>query len=105
MGKQRCLSTADCKEVLRQLLAALSALRAGSLVHRDIKLENVMVAGLGREADVQVKLIDFDTLQTFDSTSTAKDVRGTCQYIAPDVYAGRCSPASDIFAVGVLAYR
>merc|ERR1711879_139489 len=35
----------------------------------------------------------------------AVDVLGTDQYIAPEAYDGRYSPASDMFAVGVIAYK
>lgn len=34
-----------------------------------------------------------------------RHVLGTDQYIAPEAYEGKYSPASDIFAVGVIAYK
>jgi len=52
-----------------------------------------------------VKLIDFDTIeQWLPMFSKALVVLGSDQYIAPEAYEGNYSPASDIFAVGVLAY-
>merc|ERR1719247_2602027 len=54
----------------------------------------------------QVKVIDFDTLdQWTPAAGVAKDVVGTDQYIAQEAYAGKYSPLSDVFAVGVIAYR
>jgi len=54
----------------------------------------------------RVQLIDFDTLQEWTPTSPqAVDVIGTDHYIAPEAYEGRYSPASDMFAVGVCAYK
>jgi len=53
-----------------------------------------------------VKLIDFDTIEEWSSKSPkALIVLGTKRYIAPEAYDGRYSPASDIFAVGVLTYK
>merc|ERR1719454_316917 len=53
-----------------------------------------------------VKVIDFDTLDKWTPLSpAAKDVVGTDQYIAQEAYAGKYSPLSDMFAVGVIAYK
>jgi len=56
---------------------------------------------------VQIKIIDFDTVEQVDEAGPkpAKYVLGTDQYIAPEAYAGLYTPASDIFAVGVLGFR
>jgi len=51
-----------------------------------------------------VKLIDFDTIEEWSPTK-ASEVLGTDQYIAPEAYEGSYSPASDMFAIGVLAYK
>merc|ERR1719359_2313057 len=53
-----------------------------------------------------VKVIDFDTLdQWTPHAGVSKDVVGTDQYIAQEAYAGKYSPLSDVFAVGVIAYK
>jgi len=54
-----------------------------------------------------VSLIDFDTLATgcsVESVGKSQNVMGTNQYIAPEAYEGSYSPASDIFAAGVVGY-
>jgi len=62
-----------------------------------------VVTGLAASS---VKLIDFDTVEEWCPKSPkAVDVLGTDQYIAPEAYDGRYSPASDMFAVGVIGYR
>merc|ERR1712232_1435316 len=49
---------------------------------------------------------DFDTLDEWTpKTPSSKDVVGTDQYISQEAYAGKYSPLSDIFAVGVIAYK
>jgi len=53
-----------------------------------------------------VKVIDFDTLAEWTPKSAGcKDVVGTDQYISQEAYAGKYSPLSDVFAVGVIAYK
>lgn len=102
------------REILRQLLAAMAHLHAHNAVHKDLKLENVMVGVLspkgkdpgGYSTPTSVKIIDFDTLDHWTPASgVAKDVVGTDQYIAQEAYAGKYSPLSDVFAVGVIGYK
>lgn len=99
------LSVERAKDILRQLLASLVHLHAHNAVHKDLKLENVMV-DTSPKSPASVKVIDFDTLEEWTPSSpTSKDVVGTDQYIAQEAYAGKYSPLSDIFAAGVIAYR
>eukprot|EP00930_Biecheleria_cincta_P050567 TRINITY_DN3575_c0_g1_i2.p1 TRINITY_DN3575_c0_g1~~TRINITY_DN3575_c0_g1_i2.p1 ORF type:complete len:523 (+),score=113.62 TRINITY_DN3575_c0_g1_i2:24-1571(+) len=116
------LPVAEVKEVLRQLLQALQELHSRNCIHKDLKLENIMFdrtpppnakadwsmmdAG-EKHSPVQVKLIDFDTVENIvpQTPKKAQDVLGTDQYIAQEAYDGNYSPASDIFAAGVIGYR
>jgi serine/threonine protein kinase len=102
------------REILRQLLAAMAHLHAHNAVHKDLKLENIMIDATPKYRDgyssgpspTSVKVIDFDTLDQWTPASgVAKDVVGTDQYIAQEAYAGKYSPLSDVFAVGVIAYK
>mmetsp|Transcript_71182 Transcript_71182/g.153488 ORF Transcript_71182/g.153488 Transcript_71182/m.153488 type:complete len:475 (+) Transcript_71182:51-1475(+) len=109
---------AEVKEIMRQLLSALDVMHQRGAIHRDLKLENVMFMKINDEllpcsrddeepaSPVVVKLIDFDTAENWEPDSPkAKTVLGTDQYISSEAYAGKYSPASDIFAVGVIAYK
>lgn len=111
------LPVEEVREILRQLLTALLALHSRGWIHKDLKLENVIldtVAADGEEAGVGsfgapvVTIIDFDTLGPseghFSPGATGDAVLGTDQYIAPESYGGRYSTASDIFGLGVIAY-
>ena len=104
--------------MLRELLAAVAELHYHGFIHKDLKLENVMLnrpgpkcpahirRNLATSPGAGVKLIDFDTVEEWNSTNQkSRHVLGTDQYIAPEAYEGKYSPASDIFAVGVIAYK
>jgi len=112
------------REIIQQLLRAMAHLHAEGAVHKDLKLENVMVdcADLSPKSrrkpsinsdlsdlgltPTSVKVIDFDTVDQWAPNSpVGREVVGTDQYIAQEAYAGKYSPLSDVFAVGVIAYR
>jgi len=71
----------------------------------DLQRKSSPASSDGAGADWTVKLIDFDTLCPHKPRHKAKYVVGTDQYIAPEAYAGYFSSASDIFSVGVIAYK
>lgn len=92
-------------EVGRQLGLALGYAHAAGLVHRDIKPSNLLV-----ERDGQVRVVDFGlarrTQSPGESVTQAGAVLGTPAWMAPEQLEGEAtSPATDVFAVGVLLYR
>jgi serine/threonine protein kinase len=109
------------RQITFQLLEATAHLHGQGLVHKDLKLENVVVDEVASPklfspksarkepmspTSPSVKLIDFDTVMEWTPSSPkTKDVLGTDQYIAPEAYDGMYSPLSDVFALGVIAYK
>ena len=82
-----------------ELCAAVSAVHAAGLLHRDIKASNVMMADDGR-----VVLMDFGTGRIL-ADAPAVAPAGTPIYLAPEVFAGGDpSPASDIYSIGVVLF-
>jgi len=82
------------------LCAALAAMHAAQLVHRDVKTKNVMRAKGGRTV-----LLDFSAVEDRASDRPGT-LTGTLHYMAPELLRGeRSGPVSDIYALGVLLYR
>ncbi len=87
-------------DIISQTCRGLQAIHDTGLVHRDIKPSNIFVLDFN-----SVKLIDFGIAHLVNG-ETATGLKGTVSYMSPEQISGReCSPASDIFALGVVCYE
>ena len=97
------LDASRTMDVIAQAAAGLQAAHAAGLIHRDIKPANLLLAPGGI-----VKVTDFGIAHTADSepvTATGELV-GTPGYLAPERLSGeRATPASDLYALGMVAYE
>ncbi len=88
---------------LGQAAAALDAAHAHGIVHRDVKPGNLLLDDDGR-----VKVADFGVASAADlgSFTEAGTVVGTAGYLAPEQARGeRATPASDLYALAVVAFE
>ncbi len=93
--------------LLRQVGQALDVAHKHGVYHRDLKPANIMLRDVGGGEEVPV-IIDFGvaTVQDSQSTSGLKTrVAGTYPYMAPEQILGHPESASDIYALGVIAYE
>lgn len=108
MIKYEGMSFDQVAMIIRQAAHALSAAHDQGVLHCDLKPENIMLQDLGEE-EYQVKIVDFGIAKIKNSQVTAGSsdtrVAGTAFYMAPEQIEGRPSPASDIFALSVIAYE
>lgn len=99
---------ARAASILRQVGHAIGSAHGRGIIHRDLKPENIMLQSL-EGGEEYVRLIDFGIATVHDSQAaagaTSTRVAGTVYYMAPEQLEGKPSPASDIFAIAVLAYE
>jgi len=88
---------------LGQAAAALDAAHANGIVHRDVKPANLLL-----DSDERVKVADFGVASAADlgSFTEVGTVVGTAGYLAPEQARGeRAGPASDLYALAVVAFE
>lgn len=90
------------RRILCEIGSALEYAHQRRIVHRDLKPSNVMLA-----ADGTVKVMDFGIAHQSASgaTQTKTAVSGTPPYMSPEQGMGSVSKASDLYALGVMAYE
>ena len=99
-----------------QARSALEYIHAQGVVHRDVKLSNILINadgdavlgdfGIARFTDVELRReLDVETtLEAVDADS--RKVMGSVMYLAPELRRGeKATPASDAYALGVTFYR
>ena len=89
-------------QICAEIASALAAAHAQGVVHCDVKPGNVMLTAVG------AKVFDFgiaSMVASADDGSLVDEVVGTPAYLAPELLtAGPVTPATDVYALGVLLY-
>ena len=87
--------------ILLQICKALEFLHSLGYVHRDIKLENVLMGDGGRAL-----LADFGFCAKFGETHDRKTFCGTNDYLAPEIRSwGRQNEKVDVWCLGILTFE
>jgi tRNA A-37 threonylcarbamoyl transferase component Bud32 len=104
------LEPAGVVQIGIELLEALAAAHDKGFIHRDIKPDNIFLAGDGRDG-VVVKLLDFGIASVRDTGNDVKltqvgSVLGTPLYMSPEQAKGaEIDLRSDLWSVGAMLYR
>jgi predicted Ser/Thr protein kinase len=99
---QKRLSWREVLEIALQICPALKHVHDHGIIHRDIKLSNILV-----RADGIVKLTDFGIAKVFATTDLTQTggIVGTAEYLSPEQAMGKpVTKRSDIYSLGVVLY-
>lgn len=102
--ENKFFSESEAAVIIRQILSALNYAHKNGIVHRDVKLENVLFLDENTNS-LTVKLIDFGLSAYFEKgIKTMKEKLGTDSYMSPEILEGNYNEKCDIWACGVLLY-
>ncbi|KAK9765963.1 Serine/threonine-protein kinase [Basidiobolus ranarum] len=85
----------------RQLCSALDYCHRNSIVHRDLKIENILIS-----SDGAIKLIDFGLSNVYSTKSQLSTFCGSLYFAAPELLHARAytGPEVDIWSLGIVIY-
>lgn len=89
------------RDIVHQMLSAVAAVHAASLMHRDLKPQNFCFRDAAAST---LRLIDFGSAAVSGPEPTAHSVTGTLVYAAPEVFSGVYSCQCDLWSVGVILF-
>lgn len=92
-----------------QLFSGLCYLHTNNIVHRDLKLENILISEIEKDKSTNknlfwIKIIDFGTAKIFEKNKNEKAVVGSSYYIAPEVLHKNYNEKCDTWSAGVILY-
>ncbi|MFG1608975.1 protein kinase [Actinoplanes sp. NPDC049265] len=102
LARSRRLPWPAAVRIAAEVSAALAAAHSRGIVHRDVTPANVMLTPTG------AKVVDFGISALIGENDIDPDgsLLGTPAYLAPErLEGGQVSPATDVYAVGLLIYR
>lgn len=88
-------------KVLRQVIEGLDFLHKNNILHRDIKLDNILMG-----EDYEAKIVDFGISKVIDPKKIMFKQCGTPAYLAPEIILNRgySGFGTDIWSLGVLLH-
>lgn len=96
------LKVSDVIKLGKDILTALVFCHSQNIIHRDIKDDNIFVG-----MDNTYKIGDFGVSKILNDRSRAESMKGTPNYIAPEVYLGKgkYDNTVDLYSLGIVLYR
>jgi calcium-dependent protein kinase len=92
---------------MRQILSAVNYMHNLQILHRDLKLENVVVVeNKLKKSQVEIKIIDFGLSVDLSKVKQfiVDEVAGSLIYMSPESLSGTLTLASDIWSCGIILY-
>jgi serine/threonine protein kinase len=94
---------AETADLLVQLLCAVAFMHEQGIVHRDLKLENLLY--YDDTEDSKILVADYGLSEYEWELKEGSPVCGTPGYLSPEVIARQpCTTSADVWSIGVIAY-
>ncbi|CAM0136889.1 unnamed protein product [Umbelopsis sp. WA50703] len=95
------LKEKNARRFARQIVSALDYCHRNSIVHRDLKIENILISRSGN-----IKIIDFGLSNLFSPTSHLSTFCGSLYFAAPELLHAKLytGPEVDVWSFGIVLY-
>lgn len=95
------VSIDECRYFLSQILKGVDYIHKSGIIHRDLKLSNVLIDG-----NMQMKIGDFGlAIEADNPRAKSKSLCGTTNYLPPEVVDRKgFAFGSDVWACGIIAF-
>lgn len=95
------LKEKQARKFARQIASALDYCHRNSIVHRDLKIENILIDKTG-----DIKIIDFGLSNLFSPRSHLKTFCGSLYFAAPELLQAKqyTGPEVDVWSFGIVLY-
>ena len=92
----------DVMKLGLDVLYGLQSCHDNGVIHRDIKDDNIFVSDNG-----EYKIGDFGVSKVLKDSSKAESLKGTPNFLAPEVYLGKegYTKSVDLYSLGIVLYR
>ncbi|KAJ3108272.1 serine/threonine-protein kinase KIN2 [Phlyctochytrium planicorne] len=89
------------RRFIRQIISAVDYCHQNNIVHRDLKIENILIDAAGN-----VKLIDFGFSNVYSPSSQLQTFCGSLYFAAPELLRAKSyvGPEVDIWSMGIILY-
>ena len=97
------LEEQECQELFKQLFEAINFCHRNKVIHRDLKLENLMFLN---EEKKDLRVVDFGIAGSDSKINNEQTNAGSIRYLTPEVITYRypAHPGIDIWAMGVILF-
>lgn len=97
------LSIEEREAIITQIAHSISFLHTNFIVHRDLKMENILVDA--SFSPIQTKIIDFGLSKVFTINENMSEKYGTLLYLPPEIVLNnRYSYKIDLWLFGIITY-
>jgi serine/threonine-protein kinase len=102
LERRGIVSVEETLRIGRAVASALATLETKGIIHRDIKPSNILLAD-----DGSIKLADFGIAKIagYSTVTATAQMPLSMAYAAPEVWDGKATHLSDIYALGAMLYQ
>mmetsp|Transcript_2829 Transcript_2829/g.2650 ORF Transcript_2829/g.2650 Transcript_2829/m.2650 type:complete len:163 (-) Transcript_2829:617-1105(-) len=102
--EKKGLPEVEARSLIKQVILAIESCHSQGVIHRDLKLENVLFE---TKARARIKIVDFGISGMCKGKRSERNDAGTLRYMAPEMISesnSTANPAIDVWAIGVMLY-